>query len=58
METILKNRCDAVELFLRTIRPLKPFYSKHHAFLHVGNTGKDGRICQNYVGTWPVVVCR
>lgn len=39
METILKNRCDAVELFLRTIRPLKPFYSKHHAFLHVGNTG-------------------
>ncbi|MCI8357330.1 MAG: DUF2264 domain-containing protein [Lachnospiraceae bacterium] len=39
METVLKNRRDAVELFLRTIRPLKPFYSEHHAFLHVGNTG-------------------
>ncbi len=39
MKIFLKSRRDAVELFLNTIRPLKPFYSKHHAFLHVGNSG-------------------
>ncbi len=39
MEVSLKNRADAVALFLDTIRPLKPFYSPHHAFLYVGNTG-------------------
>lgn len=39
MEVSLKNRADAVDLFLDTIRPLKPFYSPHHAFLYVGNSG-------------------
>ncbi|MCM1134407.1 MAG: DUF2264 domain-containing protein [Clostridium sp.] len=39
MGAVLKNRQDAVELFLNTIRPLKSMYSKHHAFLHAGNTG-------------------
>ena len=39
MDVVLKTRNDAVRLFLDTIRPLKPFYSPHLAFLHVGNTG-------------------
>lgn len=39
MEILLKNRSDVVNLFLDTIRPLKAFYSKHHAFLHLGDTG-------------------
>lgn len=36
---MLTNRNDVASLFLDTIRPLKPFYSEGHAFLHVGNTG-------------------
>lgn len=39
MEISLKNRQDAVELFLNTIRPLRSMYSKHHAFLYAGNSG-------------------
>lgn len=39
MGVTLKDRRDAVELFLNTIRPLKSLYSKRHAFLHAGNTG-------------------
>ncbi len=39
MEVSLKNRNDAVELFLDIIRPLKPLYSPGHAFLHIGYAG-------------------
>jgi len=39
MNVILNNRSDVVSLFLDLIRPLRPFYSDHHGFLCVGNTG-------------------
>lgn len=39
MYAILNKRNDVAELFLDIIRPLRPFYSQHHAFLCVGNTG-------------------
>lgn len=33
------NRNDVAAALLEMIRPLKPFYSPGHAWLHVGNTG-------------------
>lgn len=39
MKISLQNRGDAIQVFLDMIRPLKPFYSEHHAFLHLGDTG-------------------
>ncbi len=39
MEVSLKTRNDAVELFLKLIRPLKVLYSPGHAFLHVWDSG-------------------
>ena len=39
MGGLLKSRQDVVEFFLNTIRPLRSMYSRHQAFLYVGNTG-------------------
>ncbi len=39
MNISLYTRTDVVNLFLNIIRPLRPFYSANHAFLHIGNTG-------------------
>lgn len=39
MNITLDSRNDTVKLFLDIIRPLKPYYSPRHAFLHVGDTG-------------------
>ncbi len=39
MDITLNSRNDTVKLFLDLIRPLKPFYSPHHAFLHLGDSG-------------------
>lgn len=35
---MLKTREDAAELLLTMIRPLKPYYSPGHAWLHIGDT--------------------
>lgn len=36
---VIRERKDAAELLLEIIRPLKPFYSKGHAYLHAGHSG-------------------
>ena len=38
-ENPLRTRTDTVKLLLDMIRPLKPYYSPGHAWLHLGDTG-------------------
>lgn len=39
MESVLvKIRKDLAKLLLEWVRPLKPYYSEGHAYLHIGNT--------------------